>query len=324
MDGDLIYDVGMNNGDDTAYYLSKGYRVVAIDADPYLIELGRNRFKNEIECGRVTLLNVAIAPEEGTAKLWVSPTMRIWNSLDRETATRQGREAYEIEVPARKFRGILEEFGTPYYLKIDIEGCDYYCLLDLQRDDLPRYTSVELARVEWLSQMRRAGYDQFKMIDQRRFTPVEYDPYGLPVLRYAQERFKERRLLGKALRLPGRIGRKLGLVREQDAPKPGPYAPDSSGPFGEDLAGRWLTFDELLFTWMAMDLGYTASGPRRLGTWFDIHATRSDWPASAGGSGTISCNKSNSLLGDSEPGAGSRRLPEKSFRRRPASCHRSF
>ena len=31
---DLTYDVVMHNGDDTAYYLYKGYRVVAVDADP--------------------------------------------------------------------------------------------------------------------------------------------------------------------------------------------------------------------------------------------------------------------------------------------------
>ncbi len=27
---DLIYDVGMHDGEDTAYYLARGYRVVAI------------------------------------------------------------------------------------------------------------------------------------------------------------------------------------------------------------------------------------------------------------------------------------------------------
>ena len=30
----LVYDVGMNNGDDTAYYLRMGYRVVAFEANP--------------------------------------------------------------------------------------------------------------------------------------------------------------------------------------------------------------------------------------------------------------------------------------------------
>lgn len=33
---DLIFDIGANNGDDTAFYLKKGFRVVAIEADPAL------------------------------------------------------------------------------------------------------------------------------------------------------------------------------------------------------------------------------------------------------------------------------------------------
>jgi len=30
----LVYDVGMHTGQDTAYYLFKGYDVVAIEANP--------------------------------------------------------------------------------------------------------------------------------------------------------------------------------------------------------------------------------------------------------------------------------------------------
>jgi len=36
-ENDLVYDVGMNNGDDTAYYLSLGFRVIAIEANPELV-----------------------------------------------------------------------------------------------------------------------------------------------------------------------------------------------------------------------------------------------------------------------------------------------
>jgi len=44
----LIYDVGMNNGDDSAYYLSLGFRVVAIEANPELVEQAKLRFAREI------------------------------------------------------------------------------------------------------------------------------------------------------------------------------------------------------------------------------------------------------------------------------------
>jgi 16S rRNA A1518/A1519 N6-dimethyltransferase RsmA/KsgA/DIM1 with predicted DNA glycosylase/AP lyase activity len=42
---DLIYDVGMNNGDDTAYYLRRGFRVVAIEADTRLVRCAAERFR---------------------------------------------------------------------------------------------------------------------------------------------------------------------------------------------------------------------------------------------------------------------------------------
>ena len=63
---DLIYDVGMNNGDDTAYYLSLGFRVVAIDANPELVERAKARFANEIASQRLIILNVGIADQRGS------------------------------------------------------------------------------------------------------------------------------------------------------------------------------------------------------------------------------------------------------------------
>lgn len=42
---DLIFDIGMHNGDDSDYYLKKGFRVIAIEANPTLCALGAARFK---------------------------------------------------------------------------------------------------------------------------------------------------------------------------------------------------------------------------------------------------------------------------------------
>lgn len=275
MQQDLIYDVGMNNGDDSAYYLSKGYRVVAVEADPMLVEEATRRFSAEIAARRITILNVAIAETEGVRPFWVSPTMRIWNSFDRNTAAREGREAIAIEVPCRRFRSILDEYGTPYYLKADIEGWDLCCIRNLKKDDLPQFASVEWVDVDSLLTLRQAGYDLFKVVDQRRFQPVAYDPHGLTLWHYVQKRYQERKYVSKLLRLPGRVRRKLIPARTAQASGPPKYAPDSSGPFGEETGGRWVSADEALFSMMAIELGYTDCGPKRLGNWFDIHATRS-------------------------------------------------
>ena len=49
---DLIFDIGMHKGEDTEFYLKKGFRVVAIEADPDLANLCRKRFKEFIDKGR--------------------------------------------------------------------------------------------------------------------------------------------------------------------------------------------------------------------------------------------------------------------------------
>ena len=48
---DLIYDLGMHVGQDTEFYLKKGFRVVAVEANPILAELGASRFQSEIDVG---------------------------------------------------------------------------------------------------------------------------------------------------------------------------------------------------------------------------------------------------------------------------------
>ena len=45
----LIYDVGMHKGEDSDFYLKKGFRVVGFEADPDLAELCRQRFSKQIK-----------------------------------------------------------------------------------------------------------------------------------------------------------------------------------------------------------------------------------------------------------------------------------
>jgi 16S rRNA A1518/A1519 N6-dimethyltransferase RsmA/KsgA/DIM1 with predicted DNA glycosylase/AP lyase activity len=57
---DLIYDVGMHKGEDTEFYLSKGFRVIAFEADPDLVSLCRDRFKRFIDQGQLKIVEGAI------------------------------------------------------------------------------------------------------------------------------------------------------------------------------------------------------------------------------------------------------------------------
>ena len=57
---DLIYDVGMHKGEDTDFYLRKGFRVVAFEADPDLTGYCRKRFKEFLDSGQLKIVEGAI------------------------------------------------------------------------------------------------------------------------------------------------------------------------------------------------------------------------------------------------------------------------
>ena len=44
VNSNLIYDVGLHEGQDTAYYLWKGFRVLAVEANPELTQAAQSKF----------------------------------------------------------------------------------------------------------------------------------------------------------------------------------------------------------------------------------------------------------------------------------------
>lgn len=163
---DLIYDVGMHNGNDTAFYLACGYRVVAIEADPTLAEAGRKRFQKEMASGQLTILNVGIGEQPGTATFWINEVQSTLNSFIREITAQYGEPHHPITIQCRRLDDILREHGTPHYMKIDIEGHDIVCCEQLTPQTRPRFISVEMSRIELLLKLRDLGYDRFKIITQ--------------------------------------------------------------------------------------------------------------------------------------------------------------
>jgi FkbM family methyltransferase len=260
MDKNLIYDVGLNNGDDTAHYLFKGFRVVAIEANSILIEAARHRFAKEIADGRLELVNVAIAPERGRAEFWICEQRSEWSSLNKANATKQGTTAYAVQVDCAPFREILGTYDVPYYLKVDIEGHDRFCIVALERSDLPKYVSLEAGKdiVEPMLCLRRLGYDRFKIIRQRDHSQLTATP---------QSRIRRlARLIASAI--PKR-------QRAKAADRTWTFPFGSSGPFGEETAGNWQTLEEALHTWLHWRLGHGPEGIRGTTVWADVHASRS-------------------------------------------------
>ncbi|KJX74680.1 FkbM family methyltransferase [Mycobacterium lepromatosis] len=179
----LIIDVGMHNGQDTAFYLAKGFDVVALEANPVLVDAARIRFASEIESGQLQILPEAIAATEGTLPLAICDEESLWTSMSPAIIERNksmaGVTYHYIDVPARTFVSVLEEVGVPHYLKVDIEGLDMLCVHALkQADNLPDFISIESsvsspagafdAAFEELAVLWELGYRRFAYVDQRK------------------------------------------------------------------------------------------------------------------------------------------------------------
>ncbi len=274
---DLIYDVGLNDGGDTAYYLHRGFRVVAIEAHPDQAERARQRFADAIREGRLTLLNVAIAPEAGVAQLIVNE--RDWgrntlNALLPHSTAWAGVPMHTLEVRAVRFKDVLAEYGVPYYLKVDIETFDHYCLEDLDPSDLPPCTSpFEAQSIRDLVTAREKNYTNFKVIRQQDHCQAFYDPHIHQAA--AESKPSAWPALVPALGLSKRLRRDGAstpvMKRAGYQPRSDWYfAEGQSGPFGEETDGPWRSFAQTAMTWMAYDLGLI--GPDfQEGKWQDIH-----------------------------------------------------
>ena len=259
---DLIFDVGAANGEDSAYYLHKGYRVVAVEPNPLSASLLRERFSREIETGRLRLVEAAISDREGKASFWICDDIPSWSSFDRAIASYANSRHHCISVQTRRLASLLERFGTPFYCKIDIEGSDRQCLEDLDEAAMPAFLSIELPTIgsaprksetgSIMERLESLGYDRFKVISQ-----VTYRQPGrlLPAIK---------------ARLPSFISRRVTLLdkafRKYRADRDWRFGEESSGPFAEMTRGSWLTAGQ------ARKLIVIIQRNIDISEWYDIHA----------------------------------------------------
>ena len=269
---DLIYDVGLHRGQDTDFYLKKGFRVVAFEADPLNASICRERFAEAIRDERLTIVEGAITEDSGgggggEVRFYRNEHHSLWGSTADDWAVRNevmGTTNEIISVKAIDFGSIVAEHGVPHYLKADIVGSETICLRALLKfAERPDYISIRSEKIvfrkleyefELLSEL---GFGQFKAVKQ------DFEKIRPEI---------------------GRNGTRHLYEFEEGA----------SGPFGEESPGRWKTLDETLADyrrifvkyWLFGDYSYliqTAAGRRLIANlerlarrtipgWYDTHA----------------------------------------------------
>lgn len=224
MNQGVIYDFGMNNGDDVEYYLLKAARVVGVDANRSLCELVERRFAESIEEGRLCVLNLALSAEEpdGPIPFYLHKTNHVLSQLPKPD-DRELRNFTEVEVSCRTPAAIVREFGEPSYIKIDVERLDLAVLNNLFAAGIfPPEISAEAHSADIFACLVANGYCSFNLVDGRT------------------------------------VGKRYGhaKISTPQGRKEFEFKQHSAGPFGEDILTPWEDADTFLYTLANAGLGW--------------------------------------------------------------------
>ena len=134
--GDLCFDIGAHVGNRTASLRKLGARVVAVEPQPVLINYLASRFDRDPD---VILIPKAVGSRPGNARLHISSRTPTVSSLSQEwirsvklaSSFHDVRWDEEITVQVTTLDALLEEFGLPEFVKIDVEGFESEALQGL-------------------------------------------------------------------------------------------------------------------------------------------------------------------------------------------------
>ncbi|MGA3131145.1 MAG: FkbM family methyltransferase [Terracidiphilus sp.] len=273
MDPRLVFDIGLSNGDDSRYYLDLGYSVVGVEANPLRVDECKLRFEKEIEQGRMKVVNLGVLKQPGSFTFYRNLVMDDRSSFVQRDGNQEDWE--EIEIRCVTTRDLIDEHGTPYFMKVDIEGADLQALATLPLSNCPPYVSLELGSTgeEILNRLIELSYTAFKFIDGESHwhtRRILNDEYGWRLLRKLSRSAPFIRTTISSL--PQSL-RNRGEWNPTEIYNPDSYAfgPLSSGPFGERAAGSWKTMNASRA--FLRDLQeYARKVGRGNWIWWDVHA----------------------------------------------------
>jgi FkbM family methyltransferase len=125
--GDLVFDIGAHVGDRVASFRRLGMRVVAVEPQPLLAHLLRLLYGRDRQ---VSVVQAAVGAAAGTTAMHLNldnPTVSTASAEFIQAAA--GTRAWQdqrweerVQVPVTTLDALVQRFGEPRFVKIDVEG----------------------------------------------------------------------------------------------------------------------------------------------------------------------------------------------------------
>jgi FkbM family methyltransferase len=177
----LVFDIGANRGQHTRYFLALGAVVVAVEPIPAYAENLRLIHLNN----RVTVVPCAVGDKPSTAELHISSQAALSTLSDEWLRSAQGSPRFKdvsweetAEVAVITLDSLIERYGVPDFVKIDVEGFEAKVLDGLSK--MPRALCFEFNTENLEAAI--ACLQKPCFLHTARFNYIMGEPSGTPLL----------------------------------------------------------------------------------------------------------------------------------------------
>ena len=126
--GDLVFDIGANRGRYTKVFRRLGARVISIEPHPFFIRKLKKKFGKD---KNVTIINKGVSGEKKTINFYEAKR-KDSSSFDKKYIEKNDLEVERSsEVETIPLQELIEKYGAPSFIKIDVEGFEYEVLKTL-------------------------------------------------------------------------------------------------------------------------------------------------------------------------------------------------
>jgi FkbM family methyltransferase len=165
----LIFDIGANIGNTVEQFSRKATQVIAFEPNPSLVAELRTRFPQK----NIQIEEIALSDKEGSAIFHLSPSHTIstlsseWVGESRFSHTHRWNQ--DISVRTSTLDLMIDKWGTPDYIKIDVEGHEEQVISGLTRL-LPQTTMS----FEWAEEMKESIRRTLLRLDDLGYTQYHW------------------------------------------------------------------------------------------------------------------------------------------------------
>ena len=164
----VVFDIGSHDGRDALTLLLAGYTVISVDASAKMVQA--TRALNKSFADKHTVIHAALGQNNGEGIFYENTEATDWSSLSKSIAHRNpSHHITQQKITVITLDQLIEQFGLPSYIKIDIEGGELDALAGLtQKAPLIsiEFDHLGVSEPELLKEMQTRGYTHYAWVPQ--------------------------------------------------------------------------------------------------------------------------------------------------------------